>query len=224
MRMWRESHATSVWTYPAVTALGWNAAGRFTPETLLAVATSRSRDRKMRWFWIDRFLEFESGHRAVSIKNVSVSEFHLDDYSPGFPTYPSSLIIEGLAQTGGLLVGEQNQFLERVVLAKLGKAVFHFPARTGDQLRYETVIEDIQSDGAIVRGTSHVNDVLQAEVQLVFAHLDGRFPEQIFNSFDFLTMLNTFRLYDVGKDSEGQPLKIPAHLADAKYVESDSVS
>ena len=57
----------------------------------------------MRWIWIDRFVEFESGRRAVAIKNVSLAEEHLHDHFPGYPIMPNSLITEGLAQTGGLL-------------------------------------------------------------------------------------------------------------------------
>lgn len=152
----------------------------------------------------------------MAIKNVATAEFHLDEYSPGYPTYPASLIVEGLAQTGGLLVGEHNGFRERVVLAKVGRAVFHFPVCPGDQIRLETVIEDLQTDGAIVRGTCHVDGRLQAEVQLVFAHLDDRFPEKIFDNYDFLTMLHVFRLYDVAVDEAGNPRQIPEHLLAAQ--------
>src|SRR5688500_9859559 len=68
----------------------------------------------MRWFWIDRFTEFERGRRAVSIKTVSMAEEQLDDYSPGFAFMPASLIIEGMAQTAGLLIGEMEGFSQRV--------------------------------------------------------------------------------------------------------------
>ena len=54
----------------------------------------------MRWFWIDRFTEFESGSSATAIKNVSLAEEHLHDHFPGVPLMPNSLIIEGIAQTG----------------------------------------------------------------------------------------------------------------------------
>lgn len=170
----------------------------------------------MRWFWIDRFLEFESTRRARSLKNVSSAEFHLDNYTPGMPTMPCSLMVEGLAQTGGLLVGEHNKFRERVVLAKVAKAKFHFPVRIGDQLIYETVIQNLQPDGAIVNCTAHVGDQLAAEVQLMFAHLDDRFPDEIFGKHDLLQMLRTFRLYDVAVDPEGNPLQIPEYLLQAE--------
>ncbi|MCA9163649.1 MAG: beta-hydroxyacyl-ACP dehydratase, partial [Planctomycetales bacterium] len=118
----------------------------------------------MRWMWIDRFVEFVSGERAVAIKNVSIAEEPLDGYAPGIAVMPNSLIVEGLAQTGGLLVGEAKRFEERVVLAKLGKAVFHQPAVAGDTLTYTAIVEDIQDDGAIVRAESRIGDQPQADV------------------------------------------------------------
>ena len=75
----------------------------------------------MRWFWIDRFTEFESGRAATAIKNVSLAEEYLHDHFPGAPVMPNALVIEGLAQTGGLLVAEHSGFENRVVLAKVAK-------------------------------------------------------------------------------------------------------
>lgn len=171
----------------------------------------------MRWFWIDRFVEFESGRRAVALKNISLVEEQMDGYGPWLPVMPASLIIEGLAQSGGLLVGEHGAFRERVVLAKVGRAIFHRPALAGDTLTYTTVIESIQADGAICKGTSHIGDQLHAEIDLVFAHLDDRFlGVDQFDPADFLRMLRLFRLYEVGRDKDGGPLKIPPHLLQAE--------
>ena len=71
----------------------------------------------MRWIWIDKFLVFESGKRAVAIKNLTLAEEHLHDHYPGFPVMPESLMIEGMAQTAGILVGEARDFTEKVILA-----------------------------------------------------------------------------------------------------------
>ena len=172
----------------------------------------------MRWFWIDRFLEFESGKRAKSLKNVTCGEFHLDGYTPGMPTIPGSLMVEGMAQTGGLLVGEHNEFRERVVLAKVAKAKFHFPVHAGDQMIYETVVQNLQSDGAIVNCTAHVGDRLAAEVQLVFAHLDDRFPAEIFGKAELVQMLRMFRLYEVALDKDGKRAEMPAYLREAEVA------
>jgi len=64
----------------------------------------------MRWIWIDKFLEFKSGEFARAVKNLTLAEEHLHDHFPGYPVMPASLIIEGLAQTGGILVGEARAF------------------------------------------------------------------------------------------------------------------
>lgn len=170
----------------------------------------------MRWFWIDRFVEFERGQRAVAVKNVSIVEEEVDDYLPGFPVLPNSLVIEGLAQTAGLLIGEAGGFEDRVVLAKIGKAVFHRLALPGDQLRYTAVVQDIQKDGAIASLTSHIGQDLQAEVEMMFAFLDDRFPSgPLFDPVDFLAMVRAFGLYDVGR-ANGRPLLPPPFYAEAE--------
>src|SRR5919106_1373096 len=91
----------------------------------------------MRWIWIDRFLEFTSGKSARALKNLSLAEDYFAEHFPGYPVMPAALILEGLAQTGGILVGEANDFKEKVVLAKIVSARFAREAigRGGDFLR-----------------------------------------------------------------------------------------
>jgi 3-hydroxyacyl-[acyl-carrier-protein] dehydratase len=171
----------------------------------------------MRWFWIDRFTEFERGRRAVAIKCVALSEEQIDGYAPGFPVMPASLIIEGMAQTAGLLIGEMEGFSQRVVLAKVGKAVFHRPAMPGDTLRYEATILDVKGDGALATVVAHVGSELLGEVELMFAFLDERFPSgPLFEPVDFVAMLRAFHMYDVGRTSQGQPIELPAFYAEAE--------
>ncbi len=85
----------------------------------------------MRWIWIDKFTEFTSRQSATAVKNVSLAEEHLHDLYPAFPIVPHSLIVEGMAQTAGILVGEARNFEEKVILAKIGKATFHRLVRPG---------------------------------------------------------------------------------------------
>ena len=59
----------------------------------------------MRWVWIDRFTAFEPGKSATATKCLSLAEDHFAEHFPGFPVMPAPLILEGLAQTGGILVG-----------------------------------------------------------------------------------------------------------------------
>ena len=127
----------------------------------------------MRWIWIDKFIEFESGRRAVSVKNVTLAEEHLHDHVPGYPVHPPSLMIEGMAQTGGVLVGEAFDFKEKVVLAKVAKARFHRHVMPGDQIRLEAnVMGEIRQEGASIEGRITCNGELVAEIEMMFAHLD----------------------------------------------------
>lgn len=127
----------------------------------------------MRWFWIDRFLEMKSGVSATAIKNVSLAEEHLHDHFPGFPVMPSSLIMEGLAQTGGILLGEKFNFEHIVVLAKVPKMTYHGVACPGDQLRYHAELLEANHEGGMVACTAHVGERLIAEGEIMFAHLDN---------------------------------------------------
>lgn len=168
----------------------------------------------MRWIWIDKFIEFESGKRAQAIKNVSLAEEYLHDHFPGAPMMPNSLIIEGLAQTGGLLVGEFNRFEEKVILAKISKAVFHFPAVPGDTLRYTTVIDSITEGGATVTATAHVGERLQAEAEIMFAHLDdANRSKTLFEPKNFVFTMKLLGVFDVGRGSDGGKLIEPPGLA-----------
>src|SRR5262245_767764 len=104
----------------------------------------------MRWIWIDRFTDFHSGKFARAVKFLSLAEDHFADHFPGYPVMPAALILEGLAQTGGILVGEANQFKEKVVLAKVPRAVFHREAVAGEQLAYEAEVLLLREEGASV--------------------------------------------------------------------------
>lgn len=172
----------------------------------------------MRWFWIDRFVEFESGKTAKSIKCISLAEDHLHDHFNFLPLMPHSLVIEGIAQTGGILAGEVYDFRERVVLAKVSKATFHCTASPGDVLTYSATMNDIRENGAYVSATSHLGDKLHAEVELFFAHLNDRDENQreLFFPADFLAMLRLMKLYDVGKAKDGSPLVPPQYMLDAE--------
>lgn len=170
----------------------------------------------MRWFWIDRFTEFVSGERATAVRAVTQGEEQINSYVPGFGHMPMSLIVEGLAQTGGLLVAQHGDFHERVVLAKLGKATFHTFARTGDVLTYKVEIQSISQSGAVVEGKSFRGDELQAEVNLVFAHLDDRFPDSLFDTYDFFCMIRAMGLFRLGVNPDGTPIKVPQHMLDAE--------
>jgi len=126
----------------------------------------------MRWLWIDRFVAFESGRFARAVKNVSMAEEQLRDHLPGYPLMPNSLVIEGLAQTGGILVGEAQDFKKMVVLAKLSHVAFTGKAVPGDELTYEARIIEMREEGSEVEATALVNGRPLATAVIVFGNVD----------------------------------------------------
>lgn len=140
----------------------------------------------MRWIWIDRFLEFHSGKSARAVKNLSLAEDHFAEHFPGYPIMPAALILEGLAQSGGILVGEANKFREKVVLAKVPRAVFHREMLAGERLIYEVELVHLRPEGAAVEGRVVVDDTVTAEAEIFFAHLDQARSRQLFGDHNFV--------------------------------------
>jgi len=143
----------------------------------------------MRWMWIDRVVELVPRQRLVAIKNVSLAEEHLHDHFAtdserglaALPVMPASLIVEGMAQSGGMLVGHAGNFAEKVILAKISKAEINSEAGPGSTLRYTAVIERMDEQGASVKGTIELLDHARfasgyqpiGAIDLVFSHLDN---------------------------------------------------
>ncbi len=154
----------------------------------------------MRWTWIDAILEFKPGERCVAIKNISAAEEVVHDHFPATPTrralpvLPHTLIIEGMAQTAGILVGHVGGFKEKVILAKIAKATFDpdvLPS-PGTTLRYTAELDRVDAAGAATVGTVErlrpgrdEGWRAMGEVELIFSHVDQNrsgveFPEHNF--------------------------------------------
>ena len=160
----------------------------------------------MRWIWIDKFTEFTSKTSATALKNVSLAEEHLHDLYPAFPIVPHSLLVEGMAQTAGILVGEARGFREKVILAKVGRATFHRLVRPGDTILFHAKIDQLNEHGASISGTVTTQALSDAqppepvaEIELMFSHIDQnlsgtKFPEHNFVFTDqFTDLLNTYK-------------------------------
>lgn len=154
----------------------------------------------MRWMWIDRILELEPARRMVAIKNVSLAEEHLHDHFeadasrglPAAPVMPASLMIEGIAQTAGVLVGHAGEFKEKVVLAKVSKAEIDADVTPGRTIRYTAVVERMDASGASTKGTIEVIEPGSAaakeigRVDLLFSFLDQNMSGTEFPKHNFV--------------------------------------
>jgi 3-hydroxyacyl-[acyl-carrier-protein] dehydratase len=173
----------------------------------------------MRWFWIDRFTEFVSTQGAAAVKAVSLTEEQLDEYFPGYPLLTPTLVLEGFAQMGGLLISQPTDFKANTVLAKIGRSRIHRYPRAGDLLEHRVRIQSLQEDGGLVTAESRAAGELVVEAELTFAYIRREIIDKdFFEPAGFLQMLRVFRLFDVAVDANGQPLAIPAHLLEAEQA------
>ena len=170
----------------------------------------------MRWMWIDRIVELVPKERMVAIKQVSMAEEHLHDHFPStpgrkaMPVMPMSLIVEGMAQTAGVLVGHAEDFKQKVVLAKVSKAKLTRDVPPGCTLRYTATIEQFTDAGASTKGIveliepsatnqdkSQGKSEVIGQIDLLFSHLDQNmggveYPEENFVfSESFKTLMET---------------------------------
>jgi beta-hydroxyacyl-ACP dehydratase FabZ len=100
---------------------------------------------------LDRILDLEEGKRVVGLKNVTINEQYFVGHFPGHPIMPAVLILEAMAQAGGVLLlsalDDPSSYLAYFVA--IDKAKFRRPVRPGDQLRFELTM--IKHRGRICR-------------------------------------------------------------------------
>ncbi len=138
----------------------------------------------MRWLWIDTVLEHEPHRRLVALKNVSLAEDHLHQHfdvgadGPAQPMMPASLMLEGMAQTAGILVGSLRNFKEKVILAKVTLATFESDVVPGQSIKYEATIDRIDEAGAstlgIISRFDHRGGGWEeiGKTEIIFSHVD----------------------------------------------------
>jgi UDP-3-O-[3-hydroxymyristoyl] N-acetylglucosamine deacetylase / 3-hydroxyacyl-[acyl-carrier-protein] dehydratase len=117
---------------------------------------------------VDRILEIEENKRVVGVKNVTINEPFFQGHFPGHPIMPGVLIVEAMAQVGGmLLLGSLEDPDTKVVyFMSLDNVRFRRPVKPGDQIIFEVEIIQIRGKIAKTRGVARVDGEVVAEAEM----------------------------------------------------------
>ena len=179
----------------------------------------------MRWFWIDRFTEFVRGRRARSVKAVTLAEEYLHDHFPGAAMMPATLVLEGMAQTAGLLVADALDFNLQVVLAKVGSMRLEFEPVPGDTIEFLAEIVELSSLGSVVRVTSRIGGRDHGAADLYYGHLEaGTTVPRLFKTEEMKRWLDSLRIGDVAMNADGTRVVRGPGPADDAVTRGDKAS
>ena len=126
------------------------------------------------FLFVDAIVEMERLKRVVGIKNVTINEAYFQGHFPGQPIMPGVLMIEAMAQTGGLLLLQEVPDRENKLLyfVAVDGARFRRPVIPGDQLRVEMKVISWRGDFCKLDGRATVDGQLAAEATLMCKMVD----------------------------------------------------
>ena len=123
---------------------------------------------------VDRVLEIVGDQKAVGIKNVTFNDIFFQGHYPGTPIMPGVLIVEAMAQLGGLLLSQKLEHTGKLaVLLSMDKVKMRQPVVPGDQLLLEAVAVRVKSRTGHVRCKAFVEDKLACEADIKFMLVDA---------------------------------------------------
>ena len=123
---------------------------------------------------VDRIVEYEAGTRIVGIKNVTINEPFFQGHYPGHPVMPGVLIIEAMAQVGGMLMMDAIENIEEKVVyfMSLDNVKWRRPVTPGDQLRFVVEVMQLRKHACKMKGSGYVDGHLVAEAEMMARIVD----------------------------------------------------
>jgi 3-hydroxyacyl-[acyl-carrier-protein] dehydratase len=117
---------------------------------------------------IDRIVEFEAAKRLVAIKNVTINEPFFQGHFPGHPIMPGVLVVEAMAQAGGIIMMHElpDRDQKLVVFTGIERAKFRRPVTPGDQLRIEVDVLSFRTRAGRIEGRAFVDGKVACEATL----------------------------------------------------------
>lgn len=121
---------------------------------------------------IDRITELSPNESLIGYKNVTIGEQIFEGHFPGHPIYPGVMILEGMAQAGGVLafksmdMSEEEASKKVVYFMSIDGAKFRSPVRPGDRLEYRMTVVKHKGSIWVLEGKAYVDDVLVSEAEL----------------------------------------------------------
>lgn len=140
-------------------------------ETLLdSVAIQKILPHRFPFLLVDRIVELEPGKRAVGLKNVTINEHFFQGHFPSYPVMPGVLIVEALAQTGGIALGTLEEYQGRIAFfAGIDKVRFKRQVKPGDTLRLEAELTQLRRSIGTASVTATVDGDIACKGDIMFA-------------------------------------------------------
>jgi UDP-3-O-[3-hydroxymyristoyl] N-acetylglucosamine deacetylase/3-hydroxyacyl-[acyl-carrier-protein] dehydratase len=159
----KPSHRGTVTLVREMVKAGRKEKGMYTIEDIMKVLPHR-----YPFLLVDRILEIEEKKRIVGLKNVSINEPFFQGHFPGHPIMPGVLIIEAMAQVGGMLLMGSIEDPEKKVVyfMSLDNVKFRRPVKPGDQIRFELEIVQLRGPVCKMRGVGKVEGEVVAEADM----------------------------------------------------------